>query len=44
MIKILIVVDVIYVGGDSKRIIKKGEVIRIMIGVKMFKGVNCVIR
>lgn len=42
--KILTVVDAIYAGGFSERVIKKGQAVRIMTGAKIPKGADCVIR
>lgn len=42
--KILEVVDVIYAGGFSDMVIKKGQAVRIMTGARIPKGADCVIR
>lgn len=42
--KTLTVVDHIYAGGYSERILEKGQAIRIMTGAKIPNGANCVIR
>jgi len=43
-IKKLTVVDCVFAGGYSERVLQKGEAIRIMTGAKIPKGANCVIR
>lgn len=42
--RILEVVDIIYAGGFSEKVIKKGQAIRIMTGAKIPEGADCVIR
>lgn len=42
--KNLIVVDCIFAGGYSKRVLEKGQAIKIMTGAKIPQGANCVIR
>lgn len=43
-IKKLKVVDRIFAGGYSEKVLERGQAIRIMTGAKMPKGANCVVR
>lgn len=43
-VKRLAVIDRVYAGGYSEKMLKKGQAIRIMTGAKIPKGANCVIR
>lgn len=43
-VKKLTVVDCIFAGGYSERVLQRGEAVRIMTGAKMPKGADCVIR
>lgn len=43
-IKKLTVVDCIFAGGYSERVLQRGEAVRIMTGAKLPKGADCVIR
>lgn len=43
-IKKLTVVDCIFAGGYSERVLQRGEAVRIMTGAKIPKGADCVIR
>lgn len=43
-IKKLTVIDCVFAGGHSEKVLKKGQAVRIMTGAQIPKGANCVIR
>lgn len=43
-VKRLVVIDRVYAGGHSEKVLIKGQAVRIMTGAKIPEGANCVIR